>query len=120
MFLKMLTPSGRLGPVEGTGSLILSSVCHLGWTGRRSQPSSGFLKLSSELVWEEQGWPHCASSLVKGRNGAHDAGSNSITLVTCVDTYRCWLPHHPCSSPEVGPGTILVLWVRKLSLRTLT
>ena len=86
MFLKMLTPSGRLGPVEGTGSLILSSVCHLGWTGRRSQPSSGFLKLSSELVWEEQGWPHCASSLVKGRNGAHDAGSNSITLVTCVDT----------------------------------
>ena len=54
VFLEMLTPSRRLGPAEGTGSLILSSVCHLGWTGRRSQPSSGFLKLSSELMWEEQ------------------------------------------------------------------
>ena len=87
VFLEMLTPSRRLGPAEGTGSLILSSVCHLGWTGRRSQPSSGFLKLSSELMWEEQWWLHCASSLVKGRNGAYYAGSNSITVAD-----MCWHP----------------------------
>ena len=111
----MLTPSRRLGPVEGPGSLILSSVCHLDWTGRRSQPSSVFFKLSSELMWEEQWWLHGASSLVKGRNGAYYAGSNSITL---ADMYwylqvlvptsslqqpwdRSWYP-----SPVMGEKTV--------------
>lgn len=58
VFLEVLTPSSRLGPGEGMGSLILSLVCHSGWTGRRS-PSSGFLKLSLELMWEGQWWLHC-------------------------------------------------------------